>query len=730
MNDKSIEEQHLLVERLVEQKRLKEALAQLESFLWSCNAYELSSQLETIKTSYQYMLQYMGEGACDPDRPRMYNSLLAQTLEVNDRTKICRLDESSNKSYHQCRRSYVISSKSPHLSDLYSKLESFSDDLSIGSLISPAKKREIIEQNENTLHDIFMVTWGNTHWSNDDVNVARRMLDSDTIPVNALCLMTSAVTLSLISCFDIKKFEWLTTAYLCISQNVAQRAIVGIAIALHIYQRRTKLYPEIDAWLSHLDETTNFTADMMKVYQQILLCQETEKISRKMREEIIPEVMKTATEFKNKIGFEEDDDKDEKNPEWEEFLSRPEISERLKEMNELQMEGADVQMSTFANLKSFNFFKEIHHWFYPFDKQQKDVEQLMPNDNRDSKFIEVIVDSGIFCDSDKYSLFFILQQINPSQREMMFSQLTEQQTEELMNGNGGNMLKRMNNDPKVISNRYLQDLYRFFKLYFFRQEFTNIFNDNIALHRIELLKRYINNETTLAAISTFHLRKEHWKEAAEMCREIVEMGESLSTQAELYQKMGYALQKSKHIDEAIEAYTKADTIKPDTLWTDKRLATCYRLNRNYNKALEYYNKVSARNDNNPANIYYTGCCLVELERYDEALNTFFKLDFCESDSVRAWRGIAWCSFILCKYEQAIRYYMKIIEKKPATAEYINAGHTAWSMGNIKQAAKLYGKAASMINDKELLIEMFNKDKKYLADKGISDDDIALMIDML
>ena len=69
-------------------------------------------------------------------------------------------------------------------------------------------------------------------------------------------------------------------------------------------------------------------------------------------------------------------------------------------------------------------------------------------------------------------------------------------------------------------------------------------------------------------------------------------------------------------------------------------------------------------------VFYIGSCLAELGQYEEALNYFFKLDFIESNCVKAWRGIGWCSFISLKYEQAMKYYEKIIEHKhPALTEY-------------------------------------------------------------
>ena len=71
-----------------------------------------------------------------------------------------------------------------------------------------------------------------------------------------------------------------------------------------------------------------------------------------MREEIIPEMMRNPRiGNSNKIGFDETEDSDDLNPEWENWIDKSGITDKLREMGELQMEGADVYMSTFSQLK-------------------------------------------------------------------------------------------------------------------------------------------------------------------------------------------------------------------------------------------------------------------------------------------------------------------------------------------------------------------------------------------
>ena len=192
----------------------------------------------------------------------------------------------------------------------------------------------------------------------------------------------------------------------------------------------------------------------------------------------------------------------------------------------------------------------------------------------------------------------------------------------------------------------------------------------------------------------------------------------------------HCYQKKKDYSEALNAYLKADVLKPDHVWTIRHLATCYRQIHNFKKALEYYNKAEAIQPDNHTVLFHIGSCLAELNRHDEALQYFFRLDLLENDSIKIWRAIAWCSFVCGKTEQANKYYNKILSSStPLATDYLNAGHVAWKTGNIAQAATLYGQALHNSESHTAFIELFMKDKDILCKMGINAEALPLMADL-
>ena len=243
----TVNEQYQAICHLIKQKRLKEALIQLETYLWQCNKYDLKTRLEQLQTSYHYMLQYMKVGVNDPGRKKLHEKLLIDTLEVTDQTKLAILDDISTEYYHRCRRKYIAESSFVPTNKLQLRIESLLDDLAVSELISKEKKIEMIRQYEDTLKKLFIQNYCSSIWSVEDEIDAKNLLESDLIPTNALSLFTSAIMLSLMKSFDIKKLLWLFDAYQSSNVHVSQRALVAIAFIFHFNSRSEEHTSELQS---------------------------------------------------------------------------------------------------------------------------------------------------------------------------------------------------------------------------------------------------------------------------------------------------------------------------------------------------------------------------------------------------------------------------------------------------------------------------------------------------
>ena len=182
---------------------------------------------------------------------------------------------------------------------------------------------------------------------------------------------------------------------------------------------------------------------------------------------------------------------------------------------------------------------------------------------------------------------------------------------------------------------------------------------------------------------------------------------------------------------ALDDYLRSEMINPDSKWLIRRIAGCYRSLKQPAKALEFYLRCDKKSPDNTSILINIGHCYLELKNFDEALSYYFKADYLEPDSYKVWRAIAWCLFLTGKYGQARTYYQKIVENKPQTHDFLNAGHTEWTLQHIKKAIEYYTMAIqSESGDFNKFVDLFRQDIPELIHAGVEPAEIPLMIDYL
>ena len=720
--------------QLLNNGRLKEALTQLQAITVQNAPWELRNRIESTLTAYGYMLQYAAEGMDDPNRHDFYRQSIRKAYELTDAANIALLSNSKSTTYYDRIRTFTqLPTKS--YAEIQMQLETFTEDFStIPLLYHDAKRRQeetekIQRIHESTLTELFDKTWATPFWTEVDAQEAEALLKSMLVGANDLAVMVSAATLSFLKVFDARKLNFLMEAYRHDDPQVNQRAIVGCVIALHKYEKRLAIYPEITARLSLLCNEEAFRQNLFTIQMQFLITRETDKIDKKMREEIIPDMLRNAKQLNNpNIRFDDHEEAEDLNPEW---TDEGVINERIQEMGEWQMAGADIYMGSFAQLKHYPFFHQIHHWFYPFDINQPALASFQKDfgSSKHSPF-ELVIKSDHFCNSDKYSFCMAIQEMPKSIRDMTIGQLEEQaqMTEEQLQEKLHEFLQQTK-EAKGISRQYIQDLYRFFKLWKrHHKEEEDIFQWKFNLWDNTWLKNTLQNETTLKELADYLLQKEYLNEAYQLYRKLTD---AHSTIAEVYQKAGFICQKQQNYEEAIRFYRHADVLSPDNVWTNRHLAQCYKLEGNIEAALKYYRKVEAVQPDNLNVALQIGQCLARMEKHTEALSYFYKVEYLEKSPDNARRAIAWCSFVAGKHEEAMKYYRLLLESStPKAQDWLNAGHVYFANKHTTEAIAHYRKAQDSEKDHSAFIERFYKDKEVLLIQGLSEEDIRIMLDLI
>ncbi|MDR0232122.1 MAG: hypothetical protein LBI82_08395 [Dysgonamonadaceae bacterium] len=713
----------------LEQRKLKDVFDSLSLLLSNLQNWQLKEQLNELEQTYKAMLSYVSEGIEDPQRNKVYQNLIRSAYGLSDHVLSQLQVIDSPGYYYDRKRIFKQAGHYPALEQLVVSLEESLNKQALNSLLEQENEQtiQIRKELESTTKLIFNYIWLGDDLGKENKQILSGLLSDQINSHPVQCLIITALTLNLQETFDENKIELLLESCDNKNEEIRQRAIIGVLLAFRKYDYRLYLYPEIYNRWQHLSEDKSFIKSVVTILLQFILSKDTEKITRRINEELIPEMMKINPILSEKIKLEDlmsDSGMDDKNPEWQNFIEEAGLSDKLQEFSELQMSGADVMHSSFAHLKTYPFFNEISNWFLPFSADNTEFSSYSEVAGL-KEFSDAIIKSPFLCNSDKYSLYLSVVQMPESFRKMMTGQFSaeasaikEMQETELPDAE---------KQSKNIASQYIRDLYRFYKLSSKRRGIQDIFDGQKEFYQSENIFQMVSTEENMQIIGEYYFNKDHYKEAADIFDKLLKLNPNNDT---FFQKRAYCMQMQGKIEEALNDYLIAEALNPSNSWVIKKIASCYKMLKKPEDALIYYRKTEQQNPENLSTQLNIGHCFLELKNYQEALKCYYKVEFLDKNESRAWRPIAWCSFLAGKYEQSLDYYEKILNHKPESLDYLNTGHVYLVTKNIKKAIQLYVSAAKNFGSFAKFSEVFNEDLSDLIAAGVEESNIPLLLDLV
>lgn len=725
MNSKDIITKKKNILLYLSKRQLKEVFENLNSLTVNLQDWRFNETLAELETNYKFMLHYLFEGTEDSERENVYNNLIRSLYEITDDvTDELLKSESTNIFYERLRINDLKTKIS--INDYKEQLNAIYESFSLISLIEDNEEKEIKSKElqvkkERIASEIFNSIFISPRATEEDYKDYVSFINSDEVNSSEKCLMISALTLSLFHRFDSKKMQVLMNAININDIQLKARATVGLIVIMQMYDIRWNFYTELQTQLEVLAENADFKKIFLRIIIQLIRARETEKISKKITEEIIPEMMRFNHLAGKKLNIEEllgDGDLSEKNPEWKKELNESGLANKLQEYSNLQMEGADVFHSTFSGLKNFPFFSDISNWFLPFETNYSQISSIFGIGKGSDLLKTAIVDSNHMCNSDKYSFCLNLLQIPSSQRELMLGKMGAE-SEELKQLQREAAELNTNINEEIVSNQYIQDLYRFFKLNPYKNNFFDIFKLRLNFYDKKSITPLISDIESMKQIALYCFDKNYFKEALLIFELLVNKA---ADSGDIWQKIGYCKQMLNDYDGALDAYLHADLIAPNNSWILRRIAHIYRTIKKPELAIEYYQKTLNLTPDNLNLELNIGHCYLELKEYEKALNSYFKVELLDTkNSFKALRPIAWTAFLLRKFDLSIKYYKQILDNKPTIHDYLNAGHVELCSGQMNKAIEYYKEGVLKENDFNQFVNLFETDKEILINFGIKKD---------
>lgn len=725
MTTKQITQIDKQARKLLSQCRLKECIEYLTAQANQANDRDTIDRLAAISETYGYMMRYMLDGYNDPERDHIYAGLLARTRSLIDQF-VRRLMLADSPSLYYSIARYITHGKVRLTALIDQRLTMYAD-----SIIADISADTSSDSGQRLDREIFNAIWTNYTLDEADRTAINDLLLDPTTPTDMAIVVTSALMMAILQYPDSAKIRILANLYInSDDMTLTSIALVGLLIAMsrHATPADDRLSPAAWHAITAIFDHPSFKDDLRITFLEMIRTLDTERINRTMTQEILPGMMNLRPEILSDLRAGSFNPEDlislEANPAWEDMLRKSGVADKIRELSELQQDGSDVFMSTFSHLKSFPFFNDISNWFVPFTPERADMIVASPQTLH--PIIDLLSDLPFLCDSDKYSFVLSLDTVPPAQRDLMLSQFKmqgEQQSDLFPNTeNAPSDVRR-----RAAVSRYLQNIYRFFKLFARRDEFDDPFTDGINLLRIPAISRQCQDAETLRVIGEYYFRYQFWGDAYDAFTRLLEV---TVPDSEIYQKLGYCQQQLGNDDLALDHYLQGEIFDPENAWLLGRIAAVYRAKKDYDQAIKYYRRLlQSTSDESPTATLHLGYCYMQSGDLEQASRQFYQYQYHHPDSERADRPLAWTLFRLGECQKSLALYQRIIARHATATDYINAGHVALTQNDIREAVNYYRLALASMTV-EQLSKAISDDAEYLQQAGVSSHTLGMLHDAI
>lgn len=731
-------QQHKRLCSLISEKKIKQSLDILTDMISNTSSGDMRDEYENIVMTYKNMLTYTIDGINDPERHKIYLKLIQSILILSDKARQDIL--SHNSGWHtywvkqQAEKEMKLSGKTiaETVDDLMFKSD-LDEWLKISREINPDPDSIISRKHKRLIKNIFNHLWLTDYYGEAENSLIGIIQKSEKFRWYEASIFTTAITLSSFRTWQPEKLFHLINLYSSGKENVMERALSGLILNLHYYNGRILLYPELTEKIMEMSLDNRFREHCRIIVFQIIRSRETENLSRKLQDEILPQVAKLKPRIEEKLDLDNilpKDKNEEKNPDWAEMFSdSEEIFKTMEELTKLQMEGADVYMSAFANMKHFDFFKDFQNWFIPFHPDHEIVNEIYKDEilgPGTNELAEALHKTPFICNSDKYSLLLNLKYLPSAQKSMMLK-VFRMELEGLQQMNE----EETATDPyKVFRTnitQYLQDIYRFFKLSPYRKEFEDLFTGKLDIYNSEFFRMTCNASEAEAGLADYFFSKNFYSDALHLF--LKQVGEKPS-EVQLYEKIAYCYQESSDYEGALKYYRRAELIDRK-VWTIKKIGLCLRRLGRDEEALENYLQAYDLEPDNTHTVIMIAHCYIDLKNFEQALKYYFQVEYKEPGNIKILRPIAFCYFALGRFDESEKYYERLSIGKLNAHDLINKGHLELCRGNKREAVNLYKQSIlSGELSKDQFVTIFSDDKDLLISLGAKAEDLPILLDYL
>lgn len=707
------------------------ALRSVHGFLKEGSLSAYADEVERIEEDYHRMVDYINLGYNDPQRDSVYLGLLQRLYRTVSNMCMTSLIASAPPFAEASRRASYH-----HLTNeqIGSMLENFVTDVALLELDEENTRRlkghAIYSRHNELMQSLFAQIMTSMQWSDSDASFMQETLLSPTVDTIDAQLIISAIMLGCMNCFDPRKFTVLINVYTHVTdEHLRQRALVGWVFALAGSPASEDfglvLFPECEQLVQRVCADSRMAREIVDLQKQVIFCMNAEKDNDRIQKDIMPTLLKNNNLNITRFGIVEKDEdpmQDVLNPEASE-KAMEDMEASFRKMIDMQKSGADIYFGGFSQMKRFTFFSSIANWFYPFFIDHADISYIVDKIGNNN-FMKVLLDNGPFCDSDKYSFVLAISSI--------IDKLPENMREMIGNSDAlGPAVSDFDKaNPAYIRRMYLQDLFRFFRLFAQRDYMTKAFSSPNHIFVADAIFRQEELDKYMAELGSFMFKRKDYDSLGSLLRRYHN-----DDDVNILMVEGLYYLNNMRMGEAMDIFDRILELQPDNERATALLAKACLACGESAEAEMHYEKLYMLHPENTGYALNYCVALIDCEKFDDAVTLLYRLDYENPENIAIKRVLAWGLMGQGKIEQADKEYSKLLENiRPMANDYLNAGYCRWFHGDITGAVSLFknyikavGKSVTPDNTPLSIEDVFINDRPMLERNGITPVSVSLML---
>jgi len=470
----------------------------------------------------------------------------------------------------------------------------------------------------------------------EEINEIRSFVKSKQAKYYEKCMVTSALTLSLLQELEVNRLELLIDFVHEGETQVWQRALVGIVFALQNKTNKLYEYPKTQQKITSLKEVPRIQKALLIVH----------KAYHKFQTDIAQE---------NTI--------------------------------------VDLLL-IFSKMKENDFFEEPQHWLLPFypenETARKYVQSQQKHNINTGEFMKLLDANIAIGNADKYAICLYLDKLTPEQVFGGENGQLKSGLIKVLKGQKRKLEQVMQETPisqdfveTALYEQYLMDLYQFLKHFPNEKYQTNLLKSQ-QLYQKSILELVAEETSQLLIEAQYHLDAQNYPQARELYRALTRL---TPQSEEIWYNLGVVNYKLGDYSQAIKTYKEVIALDAKDHRTWNNLGVAYFMNNDQANAIQaYQTAISIKSDKDEA-WYNLGYLQLYYRKFYEAKQAFQKVLIINKNRGDAWDNLGISHMMLKEYKEAIEAFLSALQLK----KYKDTEDTWYNLGmcyvNIKQYEK-------------------------------------------